>query len=895
MSSQDQKNIQTHLPWYAIIIIGLVISGLVPWMIISWSLYRQEKKRTAFLIFIINILLFLVLNWIFFQCTLRWRALTLIVYFINGVWAFFAWLWSSRYYITGHKIRKRPEIIEWKTWAPPMMTGALLGFSMGSVVFMLNFIGGESWDIPGYSTILLEFIRYGIYGVPSGLIVGFWWARKGKGFRISDVFTYLAGFFSMIIQCVLYYAILTSILKSNYLNWHLIPPWVEILPGLSLTQFFYFQFILLLTIMPFFLGSPDSISSFMKRQLVVPLLFIVSILMGMHIASGMDLIQPHIIYEMSSPDGGARSTAHKRAFVLLKRYPNHEKWPQIALSHASYLYEQRDFEASKALYAEIIDRYPGSNKWFWAVSLARTALANPRFNEPVPGPALQIPLVDYSPYLTANWMTLLSVIWYWEGQGISESELEIKLKKLSQSDERISLRPLKDFIALDDVAGILGNYDVFILSSDLNRAKDLVREGIPVIHQYNNDFLILYDFDEGRSLFSGYDLSKLSKRFRESIRKESKEILLIEEEGYGESRLRRIRLRNEAYEEYPFDLWDNALHLKNDGPLMAVIFPAGNSELVSAALNMDQAKLKKESDGYLSTLIGLRFLDQADFVNAVEWAKTSVKKISDPLPLYIAHVANVYWQNRGDDFILSNIPLQNQFPDIAGIFHYFSDSENQAFLDRAKESFEKDLQNGEIPWMILQMYTEILDKNDPVEFQIYINILKNRLSADPGNTGDYGWESLANAYEFVDNMPGMVEALEGYISANPFNDQARLRLAKGYILLNQYEKAKSIFQKTDTSELKGHGDLYFCLGAIAEKEGKIKKALKNYEKAIDLCCFRPVYHLRYGRLLLEEGKLDDAARALEWAARIDAGNEIKEEAQHLIMKEGIGKLNPITL
>ena len=59
-------------------------------------------------------------------------------------------------------------------------------------------------------------------------------------------------------------------------------------------------------------------------------------------------------------------------------------------------------------------------------------------------------------------------------------------------------------------------------------------------------------------------------------------------------------------------------------------------------------------------------------------------------------------------------------------------------------------------------------------------------------------------------------------------------------------------------------------------------ALEYYEEAIEMRRYKAVYHLHYGRLLLAGGRKEEAAKALRWAATIDAEGSIKKQAELLL-------------
>jgi tetratricopeptide (TPR) repeat protein len=288
----------------------------------------------------------------------------------------------------------------------------------------------------------------------------------------------------------------------------------------------------------------------------------------------------------------------------------------------------------------------------------------------------------------------------------------------------------------------------------------------------------------------------------------------------------------------------------------------------------------------LAALIGLSYLNHADPVHAVEWAKISAEKTNDPMPLYVAHLAKLFWESRGKK-IQSKIRLQDQFPELAQIFTYFNEPENLAFLESARLRFEGDLNAHIVPWIILRTYIPMLERSDPIDLNLIIKAMRESLSIDPAHY-EY-WQVLANTYEWAEDIPGMVNALKGLISSRPSDFRAKLRLAYGHVLIGQYAAAKAILDETDPSKIKYDADYPFCLGAIAEWEGDVKEALERYEKAVEMRRYKPIYHLKYGKLLLKEGRNKKAKRLLEWAARIDAREEIKRDVERLLSNMGKGK------
>jgi tetratricopeptide (TPR) repeat protein len=872
-------------PWYAFVFIGLAVTGFFTWLMVSRTLFRRGRKNTAILCFAINLAILLIFSWFLSNCSLAWWWVTSFCYFFNLAWAFCAWIFQRRF--IGPAPRKY-AVKEWKSWITPLLIGAVVGVCIGTIfsigpAFYDRIQMRETLDTLDRVTILWDFLRYSFFGLPAGLLLGFWWAGDHRKFRASHVITFLSALFLTITVWGLLYLLFIFLIHKGILigkeplssnAWAIIPPWVSGFRKIIL-QIDNYNILVLLAV-PLLFGAASRIRDFFKKALLIPLTFICLISMSFADNSWWGSIQDQIIYDMSSSDSNKRASAHEWAKIMLRRYPNHMQWPKIAEELSRYYYSEGRYEESRALYCSVIDRYSGSHKWYWGLGRARAALNSPEFGKPSSVCRLEIPMVDYEEYLTHNWMALLSAIRFWEGPEIPESEVKIRLKGLSRSDDKILLNPLDSFADLDDAARNLG-YKVIILPADLAKVKALIAAGIPVIHNDYNSFSLIFGIDQSRSAVCAYSFRALSHRLREETRKEAKEILAIEEEGRGQSMKRLARIANETYSEYSFDYW-KSLAPRYMGPLLCIVFPEEKSPAVATALAIPLDDLKKQSDGYLAALIGLSCLSQADAVFAVEWAKISAGKIADPMPLYVAHLARLLWESR-DKKVKSRIPLQDQFPELTRIFTYFSAPDNLVFLEQARLRFETDLNADIIPWAILNPYISMLDRSDAADLNMIIKVMHKRLSLNPAYSY---WQFLADTYEWAGDIPGMVNALKGLISSKPLDFKAKLHLAYGHVLLEQYAEAKEVMDMIDPARIKFDADYPFCQGAIAEWKGDRKKALKKYAQAVEMRRYKPVYHLRYGKLLLKEGLTGSAIKALEWAARIDAEEEIKKEAEIIL-------------
>lgn len=883
-----QKAFTGPWPWYILLITGFAISGFFPWLMVSWAVYQRRQRRTALLAFGLNVAIFCIWSWGLLRLPVVWWLLVVLTYGVNIVWGVAAWLFQRK--MLG-AAPKRYILKAWKTWIIPIIFGILLGGCIGTVFSIIPAMEsrGEMWGMGETlerETILWSFFSYTPWGALAGVLLGLWWAGEGDRFRASHLITFLPALMLTIIFWIwlvlfLFFLVHKGTMPGLYAlgssYWAVVPPWISgfrkiILQGHTLD-------ISAIVVVPLLFGAVSRIRDFCKRALLIPLAFLCLLPRIFSENTWWNGIQDQIFYEMSSPNANTQAAAHRWAALLLKRYPQHLQWPQIAEQLARYYYEQGEYEQARVLYQQIIKQYGGTNQWYWTHQRAQNALNNAEFGTSPSGPNLDVPVVDYEEYLSAEWMTLLSVIRYWEGTDTPESELKIKLKDLSSQEDMIDLSSLGSLVDLDDAAHSLG-YEVCLLAADIDRVKSLIAAGFPIIHQRYRSLYLIWGFDESRSVVSVYDFENLSSRLRREAPKEAREILELEEEGQGESQKRLVRIAHEAYDEHAIAFWESPV-LRYTAPLMALVFPAEKGESLAATLNTSWLELKKESDGYLATLISLAYiLEGADAVQAVEWAKAGAAKLTDPLPLYAASLAERFWQSRADR-IKSALPLQEQFPELADIFAFFSDPDTRAFLEQARQQFEQDLLAETIPSQILLIYRQTLERSDPDELALLIRLIRENLALDPKHY--YSWYVLANLYEWDGDVRGMVEALTGHVSAYPMDYEAKLRLAYGHVLLEQYAEAQAVL---NTLEVDGriayNADYSFCLGAIAEWEGNLKQARQYYAQAVEMRRYKPIYHLKYGKLLLQEGESEAARKALEWAAKIDGGEAIKQEAERLL-------------
>ena len=860
-------------PWYVLIIIGMAFGGYFPWMMISWALYQKNEKKVALTVFFANLVLLGLLGWMFWSVCWPWWYLTSFEYIFYLLWSASAVYFQSK--VLG-PAPPRYDVSEWRSWIPFLLIGLIIGVCIGIIcsvgsAFEKKQAMMETMETLDRQSILWDLFQNASLGGFLGLLLGMGWAGQKKKVSAGQIVACLFGLILVMpIWAVLYFLFLFIIhngtMPTGYLDsWYLIPPWVSGFQG-GLLKLGYLEFLTYIVLMLFF-ADVKSMSHFWKRSLIIPLLFILFFPLSFSSEEWWQTYQEFIYYEMTSPDPDTRAYAHERAQTLLARYPDHARWPEFAERMTRYFYEQGDFEKAKTYCQKIVDRYDGSHQWHWTVQMAKGALASPAFGKPEAIFRLDVPVVDYEDYLTHNWMALLSVIRYHKGPNVPESQVTIELKALSNSDDKISLSPLDAMADIDDAARNLG-YETLFLPADVSDVQHLLQAGFPILHSNYGTFNVIYGWDKGRDVLNTYVFYQLSTRTREERRKKAEDIediVLFGEDDPKTNHKRLHRIAAEVTDDYVLGYWQGPA-LRYSGPLIAVVFPSEKADRIAAALEKSHALLRKESNGYLAALIAESCLKDADPINALTWAKTAANLVSDPLPLYEAHMVKIWWERR-EQKLLNKIPLEQQFKPLANITAFFEDPENTAFLKQAGRRFEKDLNKSILPWGVLHRYLSLLDRSKPDDQVKMIAVAKKELAVNPSYSDK--WRFLADVCELRNDIPGTIAALEGAISCNPADYQSKLRAAYFSVVAGDVAKAETLLKTVDVGEIQYDADYDFCLGAIAEWKGDTHAALHHYEKAISMRCYKPVYHLKYGRLLQKEGYADKAQKAIQWAADIE--------------------------
>ncbi|MCK4249711.1 MAG: hypothetical protein KAX15_08020, partial [Candidatus Omnitrophica bacterium] len=114
------KKIFCAWPWYALLITGIALSGIFPWLMVIYACYQHKRKRMAFSALIINIIIFFIITWFALTSRLLWWQLICFSYSFNIVWALSAWMFQNKFVGSAGK---RYIFSQWRDWIYPILIG----------------------------------------------------------------------------------------------------------------------------------------------------------------------------------------------------------------------------------------------------------------------------------------------------------------------------------------------------------------------------------------------------------------------------------------------------------------------------------------------------------------------------------------------------------------------------------------------------------------------------------------------------------------------------------------------------------------------------------------------------------------------------------------------------
>lgn len=860
-------------PWYVHIVGGYCVGAILPWYLTCRQLYSRGRKKAALLMMTVTVLCYGAFIALSLHAAYSWEKLTTAFLAFHLIWSALAWGVQRR---TCGPAPRRYYGAEWRSWLPPVAIAVVLGIGVAVTISIFPLIGERamlyrSQDLLAKKVILWDFFRTIPVSLLYSLPLGLWWAGERRWFRSSTVLVYSFGLllFTAIFSAMngLFYFVLSDgQFVSQYSAWSVISSNPDGVAGLL--NFLSENDYSTIFFVPLLLGATVSLSGFWKRSLVIfPALSAILLLSVWFSPQHWQFYQNQILYEMASEKPAERARAAGRVWVMLHRFPEHDGWPAIAEQAADYYYRAGKADRARQLYTMIALKTQDSPRWYEQAAMAESALASPFFGKQENLFSLSMPSLHYESYMTMNWMAMLRVMRWYDSQQGGEVDTLIKLKEISEDDDKIELGAMPALAELDDFAGSLG-LSVLILPSKLNDIKRLVRAGYPVIQPVGDVFQVLNGIDEGRRAMTGFSYRHVMAGLKKNDKEGVGEGIFGDEEPGAASSTERID--NLAATTIPFSFWQKARQ-EDLAPFLALVVPPEKIGGVAGALGMARQELERAGKSRLAAMIALNMVQCSDVMQAIEWAMRSHAMEHNPLALHVAHLAEVFWQSRHNK-LGTSLELERRFPELAMIEGYFARPTVKTFLAEASGRFARDFEHRSLGWKVRSQYRDFLDAGDPDERAQLRAIAEMNVKSVPDSRSD--WLQLAAFYAWDDNNRKMVESYKGALGAGAWDDEIALKLAYGYVRTQCYDTLEEIVAMIDSAQVKYSPDYYYCLATLAKRKKDYDSAVHYYEKAIRMRRYDKHYHLDYADMLERtggEGK--KIARLRAWAARLENAPE----------------------
>ena len=872
MNSSTEHSRQMGLPWYAISIIGVLLTPFMAWLLVARSAFYAGKQRLGAIVLGIEIAAGIGLAYAGTVLPVEWWRLDLGILIFNIICSLGAGIFQHA--MIGPEFRMRLFAPPWRSMIAPLFCSAIFGYCAMVTLSIPAMIGEQSrlmqsMDVLDRSSILLDFLRRGISGIPYGLFAGVWWCARADRFGMRAIIASILGavmtfgatvVFLLGFIFVQHGGTFSAFSQSSW--WSCYTPWISGMP-IWIKQTEDVLSLLGMIAAGLLFGAPESMAVFWRRA-SLPLAVVLCMLPYWNTDSDVArMMLDQTDYDMAHDNPGTRAATHRRLETFLQRYPQSGQWFRMASEHADYLYDNGKYKQAHSWWVRIARHNGGTSRDWWYTQRAHTILAQKDFGLSSDTAHLDMPMVDYESYFDDGWMTLTTLIHYWEHDKVPESKTKLRLKKLSNTDDGIRLKKIESLMDIDDAARSLG-YRMAIVPACSSYVKSLIRHGLPVLYPAISSMDIAWGFDGGRSALQVYRFSRLSTRLKNQARKVADVIMSHAEEGKGRNagRLRHIAL--ECRYDRDLSMLESDVGKYMD-PLCAVIYPADRCSTVLTALAMDSVTITRISNGYRATVMSLECFDHMLLREAVEWAERGAALINDPLPCYAGALGFGAWDYRW--YIpLSALPLAQSFKPLSSLDSFFVASSQRAFRDSCVRIFGDARAAGSAPQMVLWRYFSTLQTSSSHDRRAGIECARKELALNP--TYMQRWKWLVSASEWEKNDSLIFSAFHGYLSTMPYDYSMKVRLAFEYVKRNRPGEADSVFKEVVADSASYNADYYFCRGAIAEWKMKTDDALSWYRKCTMMRRYKPEYYDRYAALLKTMGKGKEAQRAREWADRL---------------------------
>ncbi len=539
--------------------------------------------------------------------------------------------------------------------------------------------------------------------------------------------------------------------------------------------------------------------------------------------------------------------------------------------------EQGRIEESKATLRRFLDGSGGDRRHAHFLEEAKAKLAGLEKwdgREPKPA-AADLPVIGKEDYLDPNWSGLLSLMRFWDRK-ISDEEFNLKLQRVSLSEERILLPPLTEYAAIAEYARRLG-FEVRLLRADGEELKSLLARGVPVLVRHWIGFLPVSGFDARTESFQYYRYE------RQPGKKLSRQT--IEESVYLRGRRAEAeagdftRRRKEILAEL-----SGAVFLQDwaqQENILVLVFSAGAADGELARLGYDPAAVRRQTRALTLFSLGELSVAGEDLTGAVKYY-LAAREAAPEFAFLERYLGVAYLQlNR-----IENDPRRRGGfgidYDRQQFRRWLAEGGDEEELKRMARQVEEMVgkKDPAVGYHIIHRYLLCLREDFPEERRRALPAWEWVVALYPDNA--FNRLGLARVCEKEGNRAGQIGQFEYLTGANPRETSYRLRLAQLYAEEGNFPGVRKQLAAVEWPVRKKHADYFYLRGLCRVNEGRLRPAERDFRRALRLNRHRVDFHFQRAKVLRTLRNFRAAETELEWVVLFEGEKEITDEAARML-------------
>ncbi len=797
---------RVHTPWgvagWRLVLYAAWFSGLVPYLLLLRAL-PSSARRKWFLLWLLAVGCWAFGSVSLLRCAMPWTSLAIL----QLLWSLAAGLLCAvaacLAAARGWFASTAPVTPAWGihrvSWPAAFGCGALVyGIALTDVATVS--MARRAFDWSSRQLLSPTVLLWALPGLVLGMVLGALWQRRlgvitGRVLTNFFIGIHLIAFGMGFVLTLLLWGYQALELPEHF---HVFRgEWKAALASLILLFVPGFSY-------GYYVSVSSRIRSVFARTLVCLGLFLANFL---HLACLTG--DQALVYRAWAIDGERAPTpaAQRRSVRLWEHYlavfPSTDERAQALWRIATTLARMGQDDEARAAYqrlAALPDDIPGQRE----IRYARAILASP------PGLTHQarvevptVPVIGHEAYLTDAWRSALSFL-HAARPELSPEEFLVKLRRLSLDQEQLSLPSLTNLFEVQGYGRLLG-VGVSVQPLSLAEIRSILREGQPVLMQYQDEWWCLVGFDLQWNTVLYYDYGRETPRVRARHRRAEAQAMLAESAGGSRARLRRLR--------------DQLIEEVIEGDVVQAL--ADHQWLAATLAPLEEPVHAASAQPWLHFLLGELAFEAGDPVLASEHYASSLADQSTTGVLPYLHLARLSVETPTREIVVRRLPVldlgQTWAAWVLQPGHATLLANAQADVDqRALES---------LPTPALERLAALQDVHDPLHRALMRRCYETLRTRYPDDASYL--TALGEVYRRDEVFEPLAKTLRTLSALEPGEANHRFRLAKVLLTLERPSDAQAVLAGV-ADQAGQYSPTYVALA------GKTARALGHYPKAVRL-------------------------------------------------------------